>query len=225
MTDRTGNNCHLKDNALLIVPKRRGHGCHRGSPGETVGVGVWGVVMRWKEGEDLRAKAFVMVSPEGKGEAASAGLELAILSDFLRLWGQGVVPLVWNLVLGTSCPEFESDTGGGGSVGSVFEKHVRDLNFLSREGRDLGVAFQAPSGSQASSRWEAKDSALLSSRDAGLLEPPERPGAPQDEAGLTRKFETSHVGGATCRTPPYNLCTSSHILEIISILFTIPNAM
>ena len=27
------------------------------------------------------------------------------------------------------------------------------------------------------------------------------PGAPQDEAGLTRKFETSHVGGATGRTP------------------------
>ena len=26
--------------------------------------------------------------------------------------------------------------------------------------------------------------------------------APQDEAGLTRKFETSHVGGATCRTTP-----------------------
>ena len=35
--------------------------------------------------------------------------------------------------------------------------------FLSREGRDLGVAFQAPPGSQASSRGEAKDSALLSS--------------------------------------------------------------
>ena len=33
---------------------------------------------------------------------------------------------------------------------------------------------QAPPGSQASSRGEAKDSALLSSRDAGLLEPPER---------------------------------------------------
>ena len=46
--------------------------------------------------------------------------------------------------------------------------------FLSREGRDLGVAFQAPPGSQASSRGEAKDSALLSSRDAGLWEPPER---------------------------------------------------
>ena len=38
---------------------------------------------------------------------------------------------------------------------------------VSREGRDLGVAFQAPPGSQASSRGEAKDSALLSSRDAG----------------------------------------------------------
>ena len=47
--------------------------------------------------------------------------------------------------------------------------------FLSREGRDLGVPFQALPGSQASSRGEAKDSALLSSRDAGLLEPPERP--------------------------------------------------
>ena len=32
-----------------------------------------------------------------------------------------------------------------------------------------GVAFQAPPGSQASSRGEAKDSALLSSRDAGLF--------------------------------------------------------
>ena len=28
---------------------------------------------------------------------------------------------------------------------------------VSREGRDLGVAFQAPPGSQASSRGEAKD--------------------------------------------------------------------
>ena len=27
-------------------------------------------------------------------------------------------------------------------------------------------------------------------------------GAPQDEAGLRRKFETSHVCGATCRTTP-----------------------
>ena len=49
---------------------------------------------------------------------------------------------------------------------------VRDLIFLSREGRDLGVAFQAPPGSQASSRGEAKDSTHLSSRDAQRHELP-----------------------------------------------------
>ena len=31
---------------------------------------------------------------------------------------------------------------------------------------------------------------------------PGLPGAPQDDAGLMRKFEMSHVGGATGRTPP-----------------------
>ena len=31
---------------------------------------------------------------------------------------------------------------------------------------------------------------------------PGLPGAPQDDAALTRKFEMSHVGGATCRTTP-----------------------
>ena len=36
----------------------------------------------------------------------------------------------------------------------------------------------------------------------GLERVPGLPGAPKDEAGLTRKFETSHVGGATCLTPP-----------------------
>ena len=36
------------------------------------------------------------------------------------------------------------------------EACVRDLIFLSREGRDLGVAFQAPPGSQASSRGDKK---------------------------------------------------------------------
>ena len=44
--------------------------------------------------------------------------------------------------------------------------------FLSREGRDLGVAFQDPPGCQASSRGEAKDSAVLPSHEADLLEPP-----------------------------------------------------
>ena len=38
-----------------------------------------------------------------------------------------------------------------------------------------GPRLAGSPGSQASSRGEAKDSALLSSRDAGLLEPPERP--------------------------------------------------
>ena len=51
----------------------------------------------------------------------------------------------------------------------------QDLMFLSRGDRDLGVAFQTHLVSQALSRGEAKDSILLSSRDAGLLEPPERP--------------------------------------------------
>ena len=45
--------------------------------------------------------------------------------------------------------------------------------FLSRGDRDLGVAFKTHLGSQASSRGEAKDSALLSSRDADLMEPTE----------------------------------------------------
>ena len=36
--------------------------------------------------------------------------------------------------------------------------------FHYRGDRDLGVAFQAPPGSQASSRGEVEDSALLSSR-------------------------------------------------------------
>ena len=37
----------------------------------------------------------------------------------------------------------------------------------------------------------------------GLERVPGLPGTRQDEAGLTRKFETSHVGGATCRTTPF----------------------
>ena len=45
--------------------------------------------------------------------------------------------------------------------------------FIPRGDRDLGLAYQTHPGNQASSRGEAKDSALLSSRDAGLLEPPE----------------------------------------------------
>ena len=36
----------------------------------------------------------------------------------------------------------------------------------------------------------------------GLEGVPRLAGAPQEEAGHTRTFETSHVGGATCRTSP-----------------------
>ena len=43
--------------------------------------------------------------------------------------------------------------------------------FLSKGHRDLRFAFQTHPGSQASCRREAKDSALLLSRDGHLLEP------------------------------------------------------
>ena len=59
--------------------------------------------------------------------------------------------------------------------------------FLSREGRDLGAAFQTPLGSQASSGGEAKDSALLSRRDADLLEPTEWPKGSQASSSVWRE--------------------------------------
>ena len=43
----------------------------------------------------------------------------------------------------------------------------------------------------------------------GLERVPGLPGAPQDEAGLTRKVETSHVGGADRKSTRLN---SSHTL-------------
>ena len=63
---------------------------------------------------------------------------------------------------------------------------VQDLMFLSRGDRDLGVAFQTHPGSQASSRGEAKDSTLLSSRDGYLLEPIEWPTGSQTSCGFWR---------------------------------------
>ena len=50
-------------------------------------------------------------------------------------------------------------------------RSVQDRVFLSRGDRELGVAFQTHPGSQASSRRERMDSALLSSRDGYPLEP------------------------------------------------------
>ena len=64
---------------------------------------------------------------------------------------------------------------------------VRELIFLSREGRDLGVASHAPPGSQASPREEAKDSALLPSRDADILVPPEWPQGSPASSSLLRE--------------------------------------
>ena len=48
---------------------------------------------------------------------------------------------------------------------------VQDLVFHYCADRDLGVAYQTHPGNQASSRGEAKNSAVLLSRDGYLLEP------------------------------------------------------
>ena len=49
-----------------------------------------------------------------------------------------------------------------------------------------------------------ENESLMENEGLYLLQTPgsKCPGAPQHEAGPTKKFETSHVGGATCRTPP-----------------------
>ena len=59
--------------------------------------------------------------------------------------------------------------------------------FLSKGHRDLRFAFQTHPGSQASCRREAKDSALLSSRDTGLLEPTEWLKGSQTSSGVWRE--------------------------------------
>ena len=69
--------------------------------------------------------------------------------------------------------------------------------FLFRGDRDFAVAFQTHPGSQASSREEAKDSALLSSRDAYLLEPTEWPKGSQASCGVWR--EDSGLLSRECR--------------------------
>ena len=68
---------------------------------------------------------------------------------------------------------------------------------LSRGDRDLWVAFQTHPGSQASSRVEAKNSALLSSCDGYLLEPTEWPKGSQASCGVLR--ENSGLLPRPCR--------------------------
>ena len=58
--------------------------------------------------------------------------------------------------------------------------------FLSSGDRDLRVAFKVNPGSQASSRVEAKNSALLSSFDGYLLDPIEWPNWSQASCGVLR---------------------------------------
>ena len=69
--------------------------------------------------------------------------------------------------------------------------------FLSSGNRDLGVAFKIHPGSQALSRVEAKNSALLSSRDGNLLDPLSglkgvKP--PVEFAEKTRDVSSGHEG-------------------------------
>ena len=69
--------------------------------------------------------------------------------------------------------------------------------FLSRGDRDLGVAFQTHLGIQASSQVEAKNSALLSSRDRYLLEPTDWLKGRQASCGVgerTRDCSLDHGG-------------------------------
>ena len=60
-------------------------------------------------------------------------------------------------------------------------------NFPLQVRQELGVAFQTHTGSQASSRGEAKDSSLPSSPDRYLLEPTERPKESQASCGVWRE--------------------------------------
>ena len=84
----------------------------------------------------------------------------------------------------------------------LIEACVQDLTFLSREGRDLGVAFQAPPGSQASSRGEAKDSALLSSRTGYFLDPTEWPKGSQSSCKVWREDQGLLSRSGRKRRPP-----------------------
>ena len=63
----------------------------------------------------------------------------------------------------------------------------RNSVFLSSSDRDLGVAFKVHPWSQASSRVEAKSSALLSSCDVYLLEPIKWPKGSQASRGDLRE--------------------------------------
>ena len=73
----------------------------------------------------------------------------------------------------------------------------RNYVYLSSGDRDLGVAFKTHLRSQASTRVEAKNCALLSSCDGYLLEPTEWPKRSQASCGVWR--EDSGLLSRPCR--------------------------
>ena len=73
----------------------------------------------------------------------------------------------------------------------------RNSVFLSSRDRNLGDAFKVHPGSQASSRVEAKNLALLSSYNGDLLEPIEWPNGSQASCGVLR--EDSGLPSRPCR--------------------------
>ena len=73
----------------------------------------------------------------------------------------------------------------------------RNTVFLLIGDSDLGVALNDQLGSQASSRVQAKNSALFSSCDGYLLEPIEWPKGSQAFCGILR--EDSGLLSRTCR--------------------------
>ena len=68
--------------------------------------------------------------------------------------------------------------------------------------RPWGFSPEARRGSQGASRAAPGKSGLHAHAPALSGRLPGLPGIPQDVAGLTRKFETSAVGGPTCRKTP-----------------------
>ena len=81
--------------------------------------------------------------------------------------------------------------------------------FLSKGHRDLRFAFQTHPGSQASCRREAKDSALLSSRDGHLLEPTLWPKGSQASCGFGEKFRDCSLGHAVKDGPHLEMTGAS----------------
>ena len=77
----------------------------------------------------------------------------------------------------------------------------RNSVFLFSGDRDLRVAFKVHPGNQASSRVEAKNSALLWSCDGYVLEPIEWPKGSQASCGVLREDSISSLGPARKEGP------------------------